>query len=65
MISVIILNWKRPDNIIKDILPEIINYKLVNEVIISHGNKETYFEIVELGAGDGKKTKKLLKKHQW
>jgi len=47
MISVIILNWKRPDNIIKDILPEIINYKLVNEVIISHGNKETYFKTPE------------------
>jgi hypothetical protein len=47
MISVVILNWKRPNNIIKDILPEIVNYKLVNEVIISHGNKETYFKTPE------------------
>ena len=44
MISVVILNWKRPDNIINDILPKIVNYKLVSEVIISHGNSKTYFE---------------------
>lgn len=48
MISVIILNWKRPDNIINDILPKIVNYKLVSEVIVSHGNSKTYFETPEL-----------------
>jgi hypothetical protein len=44
MISVVILNWKRPYNIKNDILPKIINYNLVSEVIISHGKSETYFQ---------------------
>jgi hypothetical protein len=43
MISVIILSWKRPNNIINNILPAITKYKLINEVIISHGNDDTYF----------------------
>ena len=48
MISVVILNWKRPDNIKNDILPKITNYNLVSEVIISHGNSETYFQTPDI-----------------
>jgi len=48
MISVVILNWKRPDNIKNDILPKIINYNLVSEVIISHGRSETYFQTPDI-----------------
>lgn len=44
MISVVILNFKRPNNIINNILPEITKYKIINEIIISHCNEETYFE---------------------
>jgi hypothetical protein len=48
MISVVILNWKRPDNIVDHILPKLVNYKLVSEIIISHGNSKTYFQTPEL-----------------
>lgn len=47
MISVVILNWKRPDNIVDHILPKLVNYKLVSEIIISHGNSKTYFQTPE------------------
>jgi hypothetical protein len=43
MITTVILNWKRSKNIINKILPKICDYKLINEIIISHGNKDTYF----------------------
>ena len=42
-ISVVILNWKRPENLIKYIIPNLITCPLITEIIISHGNKETFF----------------------
>jgi len=44
-LSVIILNYNRPQFIIKDILPKLIEYNsYIDEVVISHGKEETYFE---------------------
>jgi hypothetical protein len=47
MITIVILNYKRPDNIIKNIIPQVSTYELVNEIIISHGNISTYFSTPE------------------
>jgi hypothetical protein len=47
MISVVILNWKRQQNIIDHIIPKIIQYDLINDIIISHGNISTYFSTPE------------------
>lgn len=44
MISLIILNWKRSNNIKNKILPYIENNKLIDEIIISHGREDTFFE---------------------
>ena len=44
MISLIILNWKRPSNIKDKILPYIENNYLIDEIIISHGREDTIFE---------------------
>ena len=44
MISLIILNWKRPTNIKDKILPYIENNYLIDEIIISHGREDTIFE---------------------
>ena len=46
MISLIILNWKRPDNIKNHILPYLENNNYINEIIISHGREDTIFEYV-------------------
>jgi len=43
-ISVIILNWLRPDNIRRYILPQLIKCPLIDEIIISHGRKDTMFD---------------------
>ena len=43
-VSVVILNWLRPNNIIHHILPELIHIPEVNEIIISHGRPDTYFD---------------------
>ena len=42
-VSVIILNFNRPNYIRKNILPVLVENKNINEIIISHGKKETYF----------------------
>ena len=42
-VTIIILNWKRPDNIKKHILPKLVNCPLVGEIIISHGRTDTKF----------------------
>lgn len=45
-LSVVILNFNRPDYIKENILPKLLEYNnLIDEVIISHGKEETYFEI--------------------
>ena len=46
MISLIILNWKRPDNIKKHILPYLENNSYIDEIIISHGREDTIFDYV-------------------
>ena len=43
MISLIILNWKRPNNIEKHILPYLEDNRIIDEIIISHGRKESIF----------------------
>ena len=43
-ITIVILNWKRPNNIKYKILPEILKCSEVDQIIISHGRKDTYFE---------------------
>ena len=43
-ITVVILNYYRPDNIKKIIIPELLKLSYVDNIIISHGRKETYFE---------------------
>ena len=40
-ISVIILNFKRPHNLVKS-LPILNSYNIIDEIIISHGNPSTY-----------------------
>lgn len=43
-LSVVILNFNRPEYIQKNILPKILTYGgLIDEVIISHGKKESFF----------------------
>ena len=43
-ITVIILNWLRPNNIKDYIIPEITKCPIVKQIIISHGREDTYFE---------------------
>ena len=44
MISLIILNWKRPNHIEKHILPYLEDNNVIDEIIISHGRKESVFD---------------------
>ena len=41
-VTVVILNYSRPDYVRKRSIPHFKS--LVNEIIISHGKKEVYFE---------------------
>lgn len=43
-ISVVILNFNRPEYIQNNILPIITNIDIIDEILISHGKKETAFE---------------------
>lgn len=43
-ISVILLNWKRPENIKYKILPTLKQCPEVQEIIVSHANPDTIFE---------------------
>ena len=43
-ISVVIMNWLRPDILQNYILKDMVNYDLVDEIILSHGREDTYFE---------------------
>lgn len=42
-ITVVILNWKRPQNIVNHILPSLEKLSLIKEIIISHGRQDTAF----------------------
>lgn len=44
MLSVIILNYSRPSNIKDFIIPVLEKYKMVDEIIISHGREDVIFE---------------------
>jgi hypothetical protein len=46
MISLIILNWKRQDNIKNYILPYLEDNNYIDEIIISHGREDTIFEYI-------------------
>jgi len=43
-ISVVILNYKRPDNLINYIIPNLLLNDIVKNIIISHALPESYFE---------------------
>ena len=44
MLSVVILNYSRPTYIKDFIIPILTKYNIVDEIVISHGKKEAYFE---------------------
>jgi hypothetical protein len=43
-ISFVILNYKRPKNLIEHIIPSLLINKLTDKIIISHALEETYFD---------------------
>lgn len=43
-ISFVILNYKRPKNLIETIIPSLLENKLTYKIIISHALEETYFD---------------------
>lgn len=43
-ISIVILNFDRPNYIKNNIIPYLNKIKLIDEIIISHGKEKTYFE---------------------
>lgn len=43
-ITAVILNWKRPYNLIDYILPTIVKCHLIREIIISHGRSDSKFQ---------------------
>lgn len=43
-ITVVILNFNRADYIKNDIIPKLDKIELIDEIIISHGKEETFFE---------------------
>ncbi len=43
-ISFVILNYKRPKNLIEHIIPSLLENKLTHKIIISHALEETYFD---------------------
>ena len=43
-ISMVVMNWLRPEVLQSDILPNMVKYELLDEIIISHGREDTYFE---------------------
>lgn len=45
MISAIVLNWKRPFNLKSLILPRLAKHPLIDEIIVSHANPKTRFEL--------------------
>ena len=40
----VVMNWLRPEVLQNDILPNMVKYELLDEIIISHGREDTYFE---------------------
>lgn len=42
-LTIVILNWLRPDNIKRLILPQLSSCPLIGEIIISHGRRDTMF----------------------
>lgn len=42
-VSLVVMNWLRPD-VLKNILNELVEYEIIDEIIISHGRKDTFFE---------------------
>lgn len=47
-LSVVILNFNRPDFIKNNIIPILLKNKNIDEIIVSHGKKSTYFEKEEV-----------------
>ena len=46
--SVVILNFNRPNFIKNDIIKSIKKNKIIDEILISHGKESTYFEMEEV-----------------
>ena len=57
-ISVVILNWKRSQNLKNKILPILVKCPIIGEIIISHGRSDTYFR------ADSKK-KSVINRKDW
>ena len=58
LVSVVILNWLRPNNIKNKILPELVECPDIGEIIISHGKESTYFNCFS-------KKKKIYNRKDW
>ena len=43
-ISMVVMNWLRPEVLQNHILIIMTKYELIDEIIISHGREDTYFE---------------------
>lgn len=43
-LSIVILNFSRPEYIKNNIIPALDKIDLIDEIIISHGKEKTYFE---------------------
>ncbi len=43
-VSMVVMNWLRSDVLKSHILPAMIKYEIIDEIIISHGREDTYFE---------------------
>jgi hypothetical protein len=50
--AVLILNYKRPDNLKKYIVPALTKERMVSKVIIAHGLRETVFDVDSLKDGE-------------
>jgi len=43
-ITLVVMNWLRPDVLKNDILTELVKYESIDEIIVSHGREDTFFE---------------------
>ena len=52
-VTVVILNYKRPDNIKQHIIPSLLSSPLIDRIVIAHGIRDTVFGVSgELGDGE-------------
>lgn len=44
-VTAVIMNFHRPENLKKIILPALLDFDLIDQIIISHCNEKTYFDL--------------------